>query len=193
VVVESLGAAVREGELALEPVISTSMMGEVGRCCMVVVPSVPSAEGVGGGGSCAVAGEVGRPSFSCGLAAVVLLVLVLVVADSPRRVFFWVGWPEPAPLFFEFLPMTGRRRGKEKSEMTRSPSSGAVKARVRRAAGKQSTHRRRDKGEQLREKGKQRKITLTQELAGRPLPTVLWRPCSGRSEKCRSQSYGSVS
>ena len=63
VVVGSLDAAVPEGELALEPVISTSMMGEVGRCCVVVVPAVPSAEGVGGGGSCAVAGEVGRPSF----------------------------------------------------------------------------------------------------------------------------------
>ena len=114
-VVESLGAAVPEGELALEPVISTSMMGEVGRCCVVVVPSVPSAEGVGGGGSFAVAGEVGRPSFPCGLAAAVVLVLVLVVEDAPRRVFFWVGWPEPAPLFFELLPMAGRRRRKEKA------------------------------------------------------------------------------
>src|SRR6185295_14806315 len=92
----------------------------------------------------------------------------------------------------EFLPMTGRRRGKEKSEVTRSPSSGTVKARVRCAAGKQSTHRRRDKGEQLREKGKQRNKTLTRELAGRPLPTVLWRPCSGRSEKCRSLSSPSI-
>ena len=132
VVVESLGAAVREGELALEPVISTSMMGELGRCCVVVVSAVPSAEGVGGGGSCAVAGEVGRPSFPCSLAAVVLLVLVLVVEDSPRRVFFWVGWPEPAPLFFEFLPMTGRRRGKEKkrgdqvTEQWRSKSASAA-------------------------------------------------------------------
>jgi len=100
VVVESLGAAVREGELALEPVISTSMMGEVGRWCLVVVPSVPSAEGVGGGGFCAGAGEDGRPSFPCGLAAAVVLVLVLVVEDSSRRVFFWVGWPEPAPVAF---------------------------------------------------------------------------------------------
>src|SRR6185369_9279085 len=70
----------------------------------------------------------------------------------------------------------GQAATERKSEVTKSPSSGAVKARVRRAAGKQSTHRRRDKGEQLREKGKQRNITLTQELAGRPLPTVLWRP-----------------
>jgi len=116
VVVESLGAAVREGELALEPVISTSMMGELGRCCVVVVSAVPSAEGVGGGGSFAVAGEGGRPSFPCGLAAVVLLVLVLVVEDSPVRVFFWEGWLEPAPLFFELLPITGeRQRRKEKA------------------------------------------------------------------------------
>ena len=71
--------------------------------------------GVGGGGSCAVAGEVGRPSFPCGLAAAVVLGLVLVEEDSPRQVFFWVGWPEPAPVFLDFLPIMGELRRKEKA------------------------------------------------------------------------------